>query len=102
MTQQLSQAGLDAIQSESLRAEQRRLAAEQGRMFAEAELAYKQAYAMCPVSPEALQRLVNLLVTVGRVGEAAALAETSTKLDPDNAFYTNVAEQLRRMLNAAG
>jgi hypothetical protein len=93
---QLSQTGLTSEQSEGLRSEQRRLSAEQTRMYKEAEFACKQAYALCPFSPEAFQRLVNLLAMTGRVQEALAVAETSKKLDPGNAFYTNVAEQLRQ------
>jgi hypothetical protein len=96
ITQQLSQTGLSPEQAESLHAEQRRLGTEQRRMFQEAEFACKQAYALCPFSPEAFQRLVNLLLAAGQVREALAVAETSQKLDPGNSFYTNVAQQLRQ------
>ena len=102
VTQQLSQAGLNRSAIEALQNEQRRLSAEQMRMFQEAEFAYKQAYALSPLSPEAMQRLVNLLLTAGKLSEATAIAEMSTKLDPRNAFYTNVAEQLHRMQRSAG
>jgi hypothetical protein len=98
VTQQLAQASLSSSSAiEALQNEQRRLSLEQMRMFREAEFAYKQAYALSPLSPEAMSRLVNLLLAAGRVSEATALAEVSTKLDPRNAFYTNVAEQLHRM-----
>ncbi len=97
VTKRLAESGLDAAAAESLRGEQRRLAAEQGRMYAAAELAFKQAYAMSPISPEAMQRLVQLLLAVGRIDEALRIAETSLNLDPRNAFYLSVAEQLRRM-----
>ncbi|HKX61618.1 MAG TPA: DUF2723 domain-containing protein [Verrucomicrobiae bacterium] len=102
VTQQLSQAGLNRSAIEALQNEQRRLSAEQVRMFQEAEFAYKQAYALSPLSPEAMQRLVNLLLAAGKLSEATAIAEMSTKLDPRNAFYTNVAEQLHRMQRSAG
>jgi len=99
---QLNQAGLTPEQAASLRAEQQRLVAEQTRMYQEAEFSCKQAYALCPYSPEAFQRLVNLLTMVGRVQEALAVAETSKTLDPGNSFYTNVAEQLRRAAASNG
>jgi len=98
---QLADAGLGAAQLDLLRAEQQRLTAEQARMYQEAEFAYKQAYALCPYSPEAFQRLVNLLLSAGRVAEALALVEVTIKLDPGNAFYTNVAAQLRQMKRSA-
>jgi hypothetical protein len=97
VTRQLSEPGLNTARMDHLRAEQQRWSAEQARMLREAEFAFKQAYALCPFNPEALQRLVNLLLATGRVSEALALAETCKKLDPGNAFYTNVAEQLRLM-----
>jgi tetratricopeptide (TPR) repeat protein len=101
VSRQLAEAGLNAAQAESLRAEHQRLATEQARMYHEAEFAYKQAYALCPYSPEAFHRLVNLLLSAGRVAEALALAEVTLKLDPGNAFYTNVAAQLRQMKPSA-
>jgi hypothetical protein len=102
VSRQLNEPGLDAVRRESLNQELRRLTDEQVRMYREGELAYKQAYALCPVSPEALQRLVNLLLAGGRVAEAAAIADTSAKLDPNNEFYTNVAAHLHRSLKAGG
>ena len=97
ITQQLAQPALPAPDAQHLRAQQQRLAIVQERMFREAEFASKQAYALCPFAPEAFQRLVNLLVSAGRVSEALAIAETSQRLDPGNAYYTNIAEQLRHL-----
>lgn len=95
VSRELGQSGLSAAQAENLRAAHQRLTDEQVRMYREAEFAYKQAYALCPFSPEAVQRLVNLLAMAGRLSEALAVAEMSMKLDPGNAFFTNVAESLR-------
>jgi len=97
LQQQLTRPNLARDAAQLLRVVQHRPTTEQRRMFQEAEFASKQAYALCPFSPEAFQRLVNLLLSAGRVGEALAVAETSQRLDPGNAFYTNVAGQLRRM-----
>lgn len=101
VSRQLSETGLTPARAELLRAEQQRWSSEQTRMYREAEFALKQAYALCPFNPEALQRLVNLLLAGGRTADALALAEMSCKLDPGNVFFTNVAAQLRG-LNAGG
>ena len=70
---------------------------EQQRMIKEAEFAFKQAYAFCPYSPEALFRYINLLIGMGRVDEAALMAETSFKLDPNNGQIENLIGELKRM-----
>ncbi len=97
VTRRLSEAGLNGDAVRTLEAERGRLVAEQARMYVEAELALKQAYALSPESPEAMQRLVQLLLAGGRVDEAVAVAETSRRLDPRNGFYASVVDQLRRM-----
>src|SRR5438034_2374339 len=57
---------------------------EQKRMIKEAEFSFKQAYAFCPYSPEAVFRYINLLISMGRVEDARIMAVTSLKLDPNN------------------
>ncbi len=69
----------------------------QQRMMKEAEFAFKQAYAFCPYSPEALFRWVNLLITTGRTDEALLLATTSQKLDPFNGQIANLIYELNRI-----
>lgn len=44
--------------------------AERLRMGKEADFAFRQAFALCPYSPEALFRYVNLLIQRGRIDEA--------------------------------
>jgi tetratricopeptide (TPR) repeat protein len=78
-------------------AELRRLQAQQQRMLKEAEFAFKQAYAFCPYSPEALFRWVNLLITTGRTDDALLIATTSQKLDPFNAQIENLILELKRI-----
>ncbi|MCX6904787.1 MAG: hypothetical protein NTW03_15160 [Verrucomicrobia bacterium] len=56
--------------------------ADRERMANEADFAFRQAFALCPNSPEALYRYVNLLITRGRSEDALTLAETAHKLDP--------------------
>jgi len=70
--------------------------AEQQRVMKEAEFAFKQAYAFCPYSPEALYRFVNLLIRSGRVDDARLLARTSKQLDPHNTALDNLINELSR------
>jgi len=64
----------------------------------QAEIAFKQAYALHPKSPEALFRYVNLLLGTGHVEEALLLVSTSRKLDPANPSLRDLAAQLGQML----
>lgn len=70
--------------------------AEQARVMREAEFAFKQAYAFCPYSPEALYRYVNLLIRAGRIDDARMLATASKQLDPHNAALDNLINELDR------
>jgi tetratricopeptide (TPR) repeat protein len=72
-------------------------AEEQRRMIKEAEFAFKQAYAFCPYSPEALFRYINLLLSTGRVDDALLIATTSEKLDPFNGQIQNLLFELKRI-----
>ena len=70
------------------------------RMVKEADFAFKQAYAFCPYSPEAIFRYVNLLVQMGRVDDALLLANTSLKMDPFNLQIDNLLVELNRIKNS--
>ena len=67
------------------------------RMIKEADFAFKQAFAFCPYSPEAVFRYVNLLLSpeLQRFDDALAIAETCLKLDPYNGAVINTVNQLR-------
>ena len=71
--------------------------AEQQRMLKEAEFCFKQSYAFCPYSPEAVFRYINLLITVGRVDDALLLAQTSKTLDPNNGQIDNLLSELNHI-----
>lgn len=71
--------------------------AEQQRMLREAEFSFKQAYAFCPYSPEAVFRYINLLIQIGRVDDARRIAHTSRKLDPYNPQMKNLVDELDRI-----
>src|ERR1051325_7382048 len=66
-------------------------------MIREAEFAFKQAYAFCPYSPEAVFRYINVLISLGRVDEARLIAFTSQKLDPNNRQMENLVNELDRI-----
>lgn len=72
--------------------------AEQQRMIKEADFAFRQAFAFCPYSPEAVFRYANLLVSLNRMEEALLIAETSFKFDPENPALLNLIHQLEGMI----
>jgi beta-lactamase regulating signal transducer with metallopeptidase domain len=71
--------------------------AEKQQMTKEADFAFRQAYALCPVSPEALFRYVQLLLSLNRAEDARLLTETTLKLDPENAQIQSLLEHLKEM-----
>src|SRR5437660_12730632 len=74
-----------------------RTTAEKERMFKEADFAFRQAFAFCPFSPEAVFRYTQLLLSpeVQRFDDALLIAETCLKLDPYNGSVINLVNQLR-------
>ena len=59
---------------------------EKQRMAKEADFAFRQAYALCPTSPEVVFRYVQKsAVPSDRADDARLLVETTLKLDPTNA-----------------
>ncbi|HTD85451.1 MAG TPA: tetratricopeptide repeat protein, partial [Candidatus Binatia bacterium] len=83
--------------AENNSAEYQKKSVEYQRMLKEAEFAFKQAYAFCPYSPEAIFRYINLLVSIGRVEDARNIAVTSRQLDPANAQMENLIQELNRV-----
>lgn len=71
---------------------------EEKRQFqANADLAFRQAYALCPYSPEVVFRYANLLLNVNRKDDAILIVKTSLRLTPD---YKNYFEDLLRKLTS--
>lgn len=66
--------------------------AERARMRREADFAFRQAFALCPFSPEAVFRYVNLLVPQKRFSEALLVAEAAAKLQPGEQFHNLIKE----------
>ncbi|MDX1951469.1 MAG: DUF2723 domain-containing protein, partial [Verrucomicrobiota bacterium] len=82
---------------------------ENARMFKEAEFAFKQSFAYCPYSPEAVYKYVQLLVNLSRSPEALMIVDTAIKFDPSNqAMYDlrrnvqQIAQQQAAMSSVQG
>jgi len=70
---------------------------ERERMQREADFAFRQAVVLCPRSPEAIFRYVNLLVGMSRVDDALVITETALLADPDNGQLKSLRTQLQGM-----
>jgi hypothetical protein len=55
-------------------------AAEKKRMNDTADFAFRQAWALCPYSPETVVRYVNLLFSEQRFSDALVIAQTAAKM----------------------
>src|SRR5262249_23690978 len=69
--------------------------AESKRMLKEADFAFRQAFAFCPYSPEAVFRYVNFLAMNRRLDGALLIAETCLKPDPYNGGIQDLVERVR-------
>ncbi len=67
---------------------------EHQRVIRETEFAFKQAFAFCPYSPEAVYRFVQFLSNQGRDDEAIMISKTCMKFDPENGQIANLIQQL--------
>lgn len=68
---------------------------EKERMNKEAYFALRQAFALCPTSPETVRRYAVLLLELDRIDDAILVAETSLKLDPENAKLSDLSNELK-------
>jgi hypothetical protein len=84
-----AQAGLYAW-----RAQQSNDPDERERMNQAADIAFRQSYAICPCSPEAVYRYINLLLACSRVDDAILIAKTSVQLAPDDRQFKGLLNQL--------
>jgi len=64
-------------------------------LIREADFAFKQSFAFCPYSPEAVYRYVNFLLQFQRVDDAMIVAQTCQKLDPYNDQISGLISQLK-------
>jgi len=72
---------------------------EQQRMIQEADFAFRQSFALCPVSPEAIFRYVNLLVQRVRIDDALLIGYTAERLKPKDPQIQNLVTELERIRN---
>ena len=72
-------------------------AAEKEHMRREADFAFRQAFALCPSSPEAVFRYVNLLLEQKRFDDALSVTETAAKLNPANSQFDHLAKQVEQL-----
>jgi tetratricopeptide (TPR) repeat protein len=63
-------------------------------LIRETDFAFKQSFAFCPYSPEAVFRYINFLLQYGRMEDALLVAETCQKLDPNNDQVKGLVKQL--------
>jgi tetratricopeptide (TPR) repeat protein len=84
------------------RAQNSRSATERPRVTKEAEFAFKQAFAYCPFSPEAVFHFMDLLLqSPARIDDAILILETCHKLDPYNEQISQWIEQLKKSKTGA-
>ncbi len=70
---------------------------EREAMRKEAEFAFRQAFALCPQSPEAVYRYVNLLVGTGRGEDALEITKVASKVEPQNGQFKSLQKELERI-----
>ena len=74
--------------------------AEKARMARAADFAFRQAWALCPYSPEAIHFYVDLLKSQKRISDAILVAETAAKFPPSGGFdpasFRKLAEELKQ------
>lgn len=79
-----------------------RNSAEQQRVLKEAEFAFKQSFAFCPYSPEAVFRYINILVSLNRFDDALLLSRTAILFDPANGQLKGLIDELERIRRSTG
>ena len=63
-------------------------------LIRETDFAFKQSFAFCPYSPEAVFRYVQFLMQLNRLDDALIVAQTCQKLDPYNDSIIGLVKQL--------
>jgi tetratricopeptide (TPR) repeat protein len=68
----------------------------------ETDFAFKQAFAFCPYSPEAVFRYVQFLMQYNRIDDALLVAKTCLKLDPYNGSVADLIDNLEKYRSSSG
>ncbi len=66
----------------------------QEALIRETDFAFKQAFAFCPYSPEAVFRYINFLLQYNRLDDALVVAKTCLKFDPYNGQAIDLVNNL--------
>ncbi|MGD0744187.1 MAG: DUF2723 domain-containing protein [Verrucomicrobiota bacterium] len=66
----------------------------QQALIRETDFAFKQAFAFCPYSPEAVFRYINFLLQFNHLDDALIVAKTCLKLDPYNGQVVDLIKTL--------
>ncbi len=81
-------------------------AAEKKRMNDEADFAFRQSFALCPYSPEAVNRYVNLLLSEQRFSDALIVAQMAAKMPemkgPDGQQIRGLLDQIKVIQQVKG
>ena len=67
------------------------------RLVRQADLAFRQGFALCPYSPEVVFRYVNFLLQFNRVEDARLVAQTAVHLDPKNNTFKDLLQTIQTM-----
>jgi hypothetical protein len=92
-----------AADSSEVRKAYSNMASEQAALFLDhkfsqqAEEGFRLSAELCPYSPEAVFRYVNLLLSQSRFEEAALVAENGAKADPDNSQFKDLFERVKAL-----
>ena len=76
--------------------------AERDALIKETDFAFKQSFALCPYSPEAVFRYINFLAMFNRYDDAIIAAQTCLDFDPYNDQIAALVKQLQDMKKNAG
>ena len=68
--------------------------AEKQKLVRAADLAFKQTFALCPSSPEAVSGYLNFLMKQGRKADALAVAHEAVIVDPKNGAFRDLEKAI--------
>jgi hypothetical protein len=68
--------------------------ADRQALAKEADFAFRQAFVLCPYSPEAIFRYVQLLLQMQRFDDARLVAEAALKADPKNGQVQSLLDSI--------
>jgi hypothetical protein len=69
--------------------------ADKAALLREADFAFRQAFALCPSSPETIFRYVSFLVQFNRTDDALLVAEAGLKADPENGSVRGLLDSIK-------